>query len=75
MNSMKYISIEPALFGDAWVGLYDERDDLLLDKKYFAPTLEAAYFTARELQRKIEKEDGYRFDIRQYAVNGAYVTL
>lgn len=29
------ILIEPALFGDYYVAIYDEHNELLLDKKYF----------------------------------------
>lgn len=35
----KRILIEPMLFGDYCVAVYDQRDELLLDKKYFLPGL------------------------------------
>lgn len=45
----KRILIEPALFGDYFVAVYDERNELLVDKKYFTSGFLSAMQVAKEL--------------------------
>lgn len=48
------ILIEPLLFGDFYVAVYDEKNDLLLDKKYFTPSLLSANMAAVDLKQRTE---------------------
>ena len=48
----KRILIEPLMFGDYFVAVYDDRNILLLDKKYFTSGFESALLVARELKKR-----------------------
>jgi hypothetical protein len=51
------ILIEPLLFGDYYVAIYDERNELLLDKKYFTSGYNSAILVAAELRSRKEWKD------------------
>lgn len=53
----KRILIEPLLFGDYAVAIYDANNELLLDKKYFTAGYISAWDTARELKCRKEWND------------------
>lgn len=50
--SIKHILIEPLFFNDFYVAVYDENNNLLLDKKYFTKSLLSAKITAYEISKE-----------------------
>jgi len=72
---MNYIAVEPALFGDMYIAVYDENDEPVLGKKYFVPTIEIAMAVAKHLQRvyTIERDDSVQ--IRFYQYDATYTVI
>lgn len=50
--AIKHILIEPLFFNDFYVAVYDENNNLLLDKKYFTKSLLSAKITAYEISKE-----------------------
>lgn len=50
--AVKHILIEPLFFNDFYVAVYDENNNLLLDKKYFTKSLLSAKITAYEISKE-----------------------
>lgn len=55
--AIKHILIEPLFFNDYYVAVYDENNNLLLEKKYFTKSLLSAKITAYELSKEEQLKD------------------
>lgn len=54
MKLPKRILIEPALFGDFFIAIYDSENNMLLDRKYFTAGKDSALITVIDMLRRRE---------------------
>lgn len=59
------ILIEPLLFGDYAVAVYDEHDTLVLDRKYYCRGYLSAVFTAINIKGSLFDGDIYQYDLEE----------
>lgn len=62
---MKEIAIEPLLYGEYHVAVYEDQE-LMLDKKYYCTSNFSAKLIAKDLKRKTYKD----YEIVEYDIEG-----